>query len=101
MSTVSPVVTKLNPNVVIVAVLSFTLLVIAIVAGLVFAGRPVSNVVELIGAVSATTIPSLLGLVGVQKLSYDVRNGVGDLIAEKAATKVAENVANDIASKNA
>lgn len=101
MSTVDKVlVSKLNPNVVIVSVLVFTLAIISIVAGLVIAGRPVGNVVELIAAVSTSTIPAMLGLIGVQKLSYDVRNGVGDLIAEKAASKVATNVANELASKS-
>lgn len=69
----------------IVALIFFGL---ASLVGLEIAGRPVGTIMELELSTIAPTIVGLLALLKIQNLAHDVRNGVGDTIAQKAAEHV-------------
>lgn len=80
-----------------VAVLAFAGALIALgflsVVALTIAGKPVSTVVYLMGGLTVTTIPGILAWSKIVDVQHDLRNGTGDLIAQKAANLTASKAA--------
>lgn len=71
--------------VVLGTVVSMFALTLGAIVALTIAGRPVSSVIWISGSMTAPTVLSLLTLIGVGKIRYDIHNGVQDSIAAKTA----------------